>query len=526
MASFYEEIQKSDSISDEKENIESRANVDKWIFRLFLILVGVMPLIVMANTEEVVSPLITNIDILSSGLKGELFTSFKAFMLLVITLIITSLFLIKIYFMNGSIRKTFLNYVLGTLAVVIVISTVLSPNISIVLNGQYNRSDGAITWLCYLTLLFIALNIEYPKNTVRSIMYTLLPFIFINLYLITMNFFGKDLLQQTWLQNFVTLMLPEGANINEGSNLIGTLNHGNYMSGMFAIMALMYFVWATLDKRILNKIIGLVAAIASMYVIFMSLSTSGFLTVVCITPFLVWIVIKSEKKVLAVAFFAIFLITSGAGLHMLAKENSKVWDETFGFFVASNPYVEETIPPLSNSNHNNNGSIMTIFENTVYASENAVELPELPQTGVGAGSGRVYIWSYILDLVKERPLQGYGLDSLMYNFQHYNIDARANLETETVVVDKPHNLYIGVLYGTGIVGFIAFMILILVSTWISLKQVFKPQNILLTVLAVGVLAFFFQAIFNDSLPGISGVMWVVTGILLSMNKQVFNKEGY
>src|SRR5690606_5462504 len=105
----------------------------------------------------------------------------------------------------------------------------------------------------------------------------------------------------------------------------------------------MYFVWATLDKRILNKIIGLVAAIASMYVIFMSLSTSGFLTVVCITPFLVWIVIKSEKKVLAVAFFAIFLITSGAGLHMLAKENSKVWDETFGFFVASNPYVEETI---------------------------------------------------------------------------------------------------------------------------------------------------------------------------------------
>lgn len=521
MVSFYEEIQKSDSISDEKENNESRANVDKWIFRLFFVLIGVMPLIVMADIVEVVSPLITNLDILTSGLKGELFTSFKALMLLVITLIIAILFLIKIFFMNGSIRKTFLNYVLGIFAMVIVISTVLSPNISIVLNGQYNRSDGAIAWLCYVTLLFVALNIEYPKNVVRSVMYTMLPFIFINLYIITMNFVGKDLLQQTWLQKLVTLMLPEGADISEGSTLIGTLNHGNYMSGMFAIMALMYFVWAVLEKRTLNKILGLVAAIASIYVIFMSLSTSGFLTVLCITPILIWIIFKAEKKILAVAFFAVFLITSGTGLHMLAKENSKVWDETFGFFVSSNPYVEETIQPVSNLK-NNQSPLPKIFENKAYASEEAVEIPELPQTGVGAGSGRVYIWTYILDLVKERPIQGYGMDSLMYNFQHYNIDARANLETEAVIVDKPHNMYIGVLYGAGIVGFIVFMVLVLTSTWISLKQVFKPQgqNMLMTVLSIGVLAFFFQAIFNDSLPGISGVMFLVCGILIN---SVFSK---
>lgn len=514
MASFYEEIQKSNSISDEKENIESRANVDKWIFRLFLILIGVMPLIVMADVIEVISPLITNLDILTSGLKGELFTSFKALMLIVMTLGIAILFLIKIFFMNGSIRKIIFNYVLGILAVMIVISTALSPTISIVLNGQFNRSDGAVSWLCYITLFFVALNIEYPKNVVRSIMYTMLPFIFINLFVITMNFFGKDLLQQIWLQKLVTIMLPEGANISEGSTLIGTLNHGNYMSGMFAIMALMSIVWAVLEKRTLNKILGLVAAIASMYVIIMSLSTSGFLTVICITPFLLWIIIKSEKNVFSIAFFAIFLITSGAGLHMLAKENSKVWDETFGFFVGTNPYVEETAQPLSNININQS-PLLKIIENKVHASEKAVEIPELPQTGVGTGSGRVYIWTYILDLVKERPLQGYGMDSLMYNFQHYNIDARANLETEKVIVDKPHNMYIGVLYGTGIVGFIAFMGLVLVSAWTSLKQVFKTPNFLTSVLAVGIMAFFFQAIFNDSLPGISGVMWVIMGMFLS-----------
>jgi len=103
----------------------------------------------------------------------------------------------------------------------------------------------------------------------------------------------------------------------------------------------------------------------------------------------------------------------------------------------------------------------------------------------------------------------------MYNFQHYNIDARANLETESVIVDKPHNMYMGILYGTGIIGFIAFIVLIFTITWASLKQVFKKQdNVVATVLAVGVLAFLFQGIFNDTLPGIGGVMWVLVGMFL------------
>jgi len=122
----------------------------------------------------------------------------------------------------------------------------------------------------------------------------------------------------------------------------------------------------------------------------------------------------------------------------------------------------------------------------------------------------------MLDLVKERPLFGYGLDSLMYNFQHYNIDARANLETESVIVDKPHNMYMGILYGTGIIGFIAFIVLVFITTWASLKQVFKKQdNVIATVLAVGVLAFLFQAIFNDTLPGIAGIAFVILGIFLN-----------
>lgn len=517
MTSFYEELRKKDSISDEKENAQSRQNVDKWIFKLLLFLIGFMPLVVMANVEEVFSPIIASADLLSSGVKGELFTHYKSLVMLVLTVIAGAMLLAKVLFMGGTIRKTFLNYVLGALALAIVVSTIVSPNISIALNGQYNRSDGAISWLCYVALLFIALNIEYPKNFIRYVMYALTPLVLVNLFITTMNFFGRDVLQYVATQKAITLFLPEGASLGEGSMLLGTLNHGNYMSGMFVIMTLMFLTWAILESTVAHKIAGFIVAVAAALVVLMSLSTSGFLTFVCILPFILWITFKAEKKGMAFGLLALYLIISGGSLHFLAKENAKVWDETFGFFLSGNPYVVEEIQQPVSSLNIDLDVAAGLFEHKAYAAEQAVTLPVIPETGVGAGSGRVYIWTYMLDLIKERPLTGYGLDSLMYNFQHYNIDARANLETETVVVDKPHNMYMGVLYGTGIVGFIAFMVLVLTVTWVAIKQIFqaRPEGILNSALAVAALAFFFQAIFNDSLAGHAGVMFVVLGMLLA-----------
>ena len=64
MTSFYNELNKS-SITDERENASSRENVDKWIFRLLLILIGFMPIIVMAKVVDVTSPLTSIIGELS-----------------------------------------------------------------------------------------------------------------------------------------------------------------------------------------------------------------------------------------------------------------------------------------------------------------------------------------------------------------------------------------------------------------------------------------------------------------------------
>ncbi|KOS66602.1 hypothetical protein AEA09_17850 [Lysinibacillus contaminans] len=513
MSKFYEKV----AYHDVEEDLQSQKSVDKWIFGLLLIVIGFVPLIVMASVIEVQSPLITNLGALTGGVKGDLFTYYKALILLTITVIAGLMFLSKILFMNGEIRKTKLNYAIGAFAVAIVLSTIFSPNISIALNGLYNRSDGAISWLCYLAIFFIAMNIEYPKKAVQYVVYATYPFVFINLCIITLNFFGKDLLQNAWAKKLVTLFLPEGANLSEGSVLLGTLNHGNYMSGTFAILVMMYLTWVVIDTNTTRRIVNLLFAFSAILIVFMALSTSGFLTILCCIPFVLWLLVKSKKKTMAISLLAVFCIVSAISLHALAVKNPKIWDETLGFFISENPYSVENVVSSTSQNYDWNNSILS--GTTAYAAEKQFELPVIPETGVGAGSGRVYIWENVLNLTMDRPLFGYGLDTLIYNFPHYNIDARANLETETVIVDKPHNMYVGTLYGTGFLGFIGFMSIISFTVFGSLKAIirYKSTYDFGVILCVTWLAFLFQALFNDTLPGTAAPLWIVAGLLIGIS---------
>lgn len=513
MSKFYEKV----AYRDIDEDLRSQKSVDKWIFRLLLVVIGFVPLIVMASVTEVQTPLITNVDALTGGVKGDLFTYYKALFVLIITIIIATMFMAKILFMNGEIRKTKLNYAIGAFVVVIILSTILSPNISIALHGMYNQSDGAISWLCYLSLFFIAMNIEYPKKALNYILYSLYPFVLINLFIISMNFYGHDLLQNSAISKFVKLFLPEGADITEGSILVGTLNQWNYMSGMFAIMTVMYLTAAVLERTIGRAIGHLVVAIMSIAVMFMSISTSGFLTVCVMMMVVLFVVFRSEKKAQSFAMIAVFLVMSAPVFHVLASKDARVWTESIGFVVKSNPYLKEEPAPVSSRKSHVELDLVT----KAYAAEK-FELPVLPSPSHSAGTGRIYIWEKTLELVKKHPLFGYGLDTMMYHFPHFNVDARAGIWTESTIVDKPHNIYIGVLYGTGLLGMFSLILLFVMSVLYPLKQILISNKKDIWILSVAWGAFLIQAFFNDSIPGISAMMWAIAGILLAITLK--NKE--
>jgi len=448
-------------LRDEKEDSLSRIKIDRWIFGLLLVAVGLVPLIVGGHVNYVISPNVTSVDLISSGAKGNIFSSYKAFAIIIITVISVSLLFLKILFINGVVQKTRLNIFMGIFTVAIIISTILSPSISIALWGQYDRSDGAISYLCYLALFLVAMNIDYPKKALQYVMYSLYPFIIINFILISMNFLGHDAMTYPTVQKLMSLFLLEGASLGEGSVLLGTLNQWNFMSGMFAVMTVMYLAWSIVDKNKIRSFINVGAAVISLAIMLMSVSTSGFLTVVLVTPLLIVLAIKSDSRKKAIMALLAFVIISIPVFHVLAEKNPSVWNESIGFIIKKNPYIKEQPVAMAPS------EFKLSFENRVYAAENSFELPELPERGTAAGSGRAYIWAKTIDLTMKRPLFGFGLDTLMYHFPHYNIDARAGMMSEDTIVDKPHSMYVGIFYGTGIIGFIGFVGLAIITSFLT-----------------------------------------------------------
>lgn len=507
MSKFYEKV----DYRDVEEDIRSRKSVDKWIFNLLLIVIGLVPLIVLASVEHVQTPLITTISALTGGTKADLFTNYKALVVLSITVIASLLLLTKIFFMNGEIRQTKLNYAIGAFAIAIVLSAIFSPTSSIALSGLYNQSEGAISWLCYLALFFIAMNIDYPKKALHYILYSLYPFVVINLFVVAMNFYGDDLLQKAAVKKIVTLFLPEGANLSEGSILVGTLSQWNNMSGMFAIMTVLFLTAAVLEKNIGRAIGHLVISVISIAIMLMSISTSGFLTLCMMLLVIVFVAFRADKKIQSFAMIAVFLVASLPVFHVLASKDERVWTESIGFVAKSNPYVKEEPVPVTSLNTN----LQVDWMAKAYAAEK-FELPVLPERAHGTGSGRLYIWNETLDLVKERPLFGYGLGTLIYQFPHYSIDARAALWDENTITDKPHSMYIGWLYGTGVIGLLSALALVVLSVFKPVRVAIKSNSMPIWVLGVAWSAYLVQALFIDSLPGTSAPMWVIAGILLAM----------
>jgi O-antigen ligase len=157
-------------------------------------------------------------------------------------------------------------------------------------------------------------------------------------------------------------------------------------------------------------------------------------------------------------------------------------------------------------------------ENT-YTEEQAKYLPDLPEKGVGAGSGRAYIWKRAFELIKERPVFGYGMDTFAYHFPQDDPEKYANLEDYSVIVDKPHNIYIGLAFGGGLITLFGFLGIICFGLYRGFKWIITSsklsENSITVALFVSAIAYFIQGLFNDSVIGVSTMMWIVFGLFIS-----------
>lgn len=138
-------------------------------------------------------------------------------------------------------------------------------------------------------------------------------------------------------------------------------------------------------------------------------------------------------------------------------------------------------------------------------------------------SGRGYIWSRTIPMLKTYLIKGSGADNYPIAFPQDDFLAKLrNGSDASLIIDKPHNMYMQIGINTGVVSLIA-----LVSVWVlyiisSLKLYTKItfnslEEIVGASCLVSVIGYLATAMFNDHIVSVSPLFWIILGIGISIS---------
>jgi hypothetical protein len=138
-------------------------------------------------------------------------------------------------------------------------------------------------------------------------------------------------------------------------------------------------------------------------------------------------------------------------------------------------------------------------------------------------SGRGYIWGRTIPMLKTYLIKGSGADNYPLAFPQDDFVAKLrNGSDASLVIDKPHNMYMQIGINTGVISLIA-----LVSVWVlyiisSLILYTKTtldtfEKIFGASCLVSIIGYLAAAMFNDHIVSVSPLFWTILGIGISIN---------
>lgn len=150
----------------------------------------------------------------------------------------------------------------------------------------------------------------------------------------------------------------------------------------------------------------------------------------------------------------------------------------------------------------------------------------------GFGSGRGYIWSRTLPMIKETMLIGHGADTYCAYFPHDDYVGKYNADWDiNMIVDKPHNMYMGAFVGTGGISIIALLVLWLMYIIQSVKLFWNIRVNTFTEytglgIFLGICGFLVAGLVDDStvsvMPMFYGLLGTGIAINMMLKKQTLN----
>ncbi|MDA8441121.1 MAG: O-antigen ligase family protein [Peptococcaceae bacterium] len=431
--------------------------------------------------------------------------------------------LYKIAFDGFAVFPTYINLPSVLLVLTFLLACILAQYKSIALYGSWYRHEGMLTYLFYLMLLIVCANLRYTVQNYHRILYALTPLLLVNLMLSISSFYGYNLLS---IHVFNWLFLGNTPYTQLQGTFNTTLENQNYMSGIGGTMTVIFLTLAVLTKALKGRVVWGVLALLSFSMVLTSLSTSGFLTIIVVFPVILILLFLAKDRQRGLITLGVCVLVCTAIFFTLNAHDGRIWSKDVGFFGT----VTHSIFPGREANNTHVGQSQSGRPSGASAASaaNSGNIFTLPPPGLGPGDGRIFIWRKTLALIKQKPWLGYGLDTLAYYFPQDDPQMGPQEGDYNVFIDKPHDIYLDVAFGGGLLSLLVFLLLLGRHLAANIKlfithKVSGERGVFAAGLFVGWCAYLFQGLFNDSILSTGFIFWILFGVSVALVREEQSK---
>lgn len=355
---------------------------------------------------------------------------------------------------NDITNKFLLVYV-----VLLIVSLFFTDNLNFSVFGRPDRSEGIITFFIYMTLFLIG---RYSKISddefFTAVIFTA---VIVSIYGI-LQYHGFD----PFPRNYRTL--------NYGKSAFSTMGNPNFL-GSYLVLIIPVTVYLYIIKK---KKIGLLSYSVLLYCLLCTRTRGAWLgTMLSATCFLILHIISDKKfKCYLKRYFVIILIS----IIILLLFN----------LLSDGGLVNRFLSILFDANEFLSGGDKSDY----------------------TGSHRGFIWKRVIELIKSKPLTGYGIENLGETFIKYYRNDMIEFWGEIRYVDKTHNDFLNIAVTTGVPSMIVYLSFVFSVINKGVKNLQNNMGLLLLPSVLGYLAAIF---FNISVTSVAYVYWVFLGMIAS-----------
>ena len=402
----------------------------------------------------------------------------------------------------------------SSFAVGLVLTTIVSSQPWVAFTGLPARGAGAFTYLLCLVVLHAVYGLTRRRSSEPLVLAFVATHALIVFYAL-LQAYGVD--PVTW-----------GADLTHiGVLVFSTMGQANFSSG-YVGLTLPLLVWVGFGSPYppAARVAGGAAVGASVVALVYFGSFQGYVAaMVAVVVLLQWAITRDRGDRLVAVLVVLPVAAAIAGLPLVLTAPGLAL--LFGVMAATAVcaglgvlYDRQRVNRTSDATDEATSSRFwpTCFAGLMAAGVLGVLFRKRIVDEIASGlEQRAEFWRASLSIFRERPLTGRGLETYSSYFAAHRSVEHA-VQWESLVVDSPHSVPLGILSGGGLVLACTYLAVLLVVGYFGLLAVRKADGTA-RLLYGAVLASWFgyhvQASVSMDVPGLIYTQWVLGGILIA-----------